>query len=135
MAQIQWDSRLALNVPEIDTQHQKLVAMINDLNAAMQQGKGKEAIGSILDGLVSYTQFHFSGEEKLFDQAGFPGSAAHKLEHVDFVKKVGAFKDDHTKGKLCLSIEIMTYLSDWLIKHIQVTDKKYVPYVVAQSVK
>jgi hemerythrin len=51
------------------------------------------------------------------------------------VKKVGAFKDDHAKGKLCLSIEIMTYLSDWLIKHIQVTDKKYVPYVVAQSVK
>ena len=48
MTLINWDNRLALNFAEIDSQHQKLVAMINDLNAAMLEGKGKEAI-ALLD--------------------------------------------------------------------------------------
>ena len=43
MAIIQWNDSLSVNVVEIDKQHQKLVAMINDLNDAMRQGKGKDA--------------------------------------------------------------------------------------------
>jgi hemerythrin len=45
MALIQWNDSLSVNVVEIDKQHQKLVRMINELNDAMRQGKGKEALG------------------------------------------------------------------------------------------
>jgi hemerythrin len=132
---IQWDNRLAFNIAEIDSQHQKLVAMVNDLNTAMQQGKGKDVVGRILDGLVSYTQYHFDAEEKLMDQHGYPESPTHKTEHVAFVKKVGDFKGEYDRGKLGLSIGVMTFLSDWLKGHIMVTDKHYVPHLVAKGVR
>jgi hemerythrin len=132
---IQWDSRLALNVVEIDAQHQRLVAMINDLNAAMQQGKGKDVIGRILDGLVSYAQFHFGAEERLMDRHGYPELPTHKTEHVAFVEKIGDFKQEYCQGTLGLSISVMTFLSDWLRTHIMVTDKKYVPHLVAKGVR
>jgi len=132
---IQWDSRLALNVGEIDKQHQKLVVMVNTLNAAMQQGKGKDAVGQILDGLVSYTQYHFGAEERLLDQHGYPESPTHKTEHVAFVKKIGEFKEEYRQGKLGLSIGVMTFLSDWFRCHIMGTDRKYVPHLIAMGVR
>ncbi len=42
MALIDWDKSLSVNVEEIDQQHKKLIAMINELNEAMRNGKGKE---------------------------------------------------------------------------------------------
>jgi hemerythrin len=135
MALITWDSRLALNLDEIDRQHQKLVAMINDLDAAMQHGKGKEAIGKILEGLVAYTQFHFGTEERLLEQHAFPAAASHKGEHVAFVKKISDFKTGYAKGQLGLSIGVMTFLSDWLRGHIMGTDRAYAAHLTSAGVR
>ena len=38
--------------------------MINDLNDAMRQGKGKDVLGKIDKELVGYTVTHFRTEEK-----------------------------------------------------------------------
>ena len=47
MAIVTWNDSLSVNVTEIDEQHKKLVSMINELNEAMQQGKGKEVHGRL----------------------------------------------------------------------------------------
>ena len=44
MSLITWDESLSVNVAEIDRQHQKRVAMINELHDAMKSGKGKEIV-------------------------------------------------------------------------------------------
>jgi hemerythrin len=44
MALIDWDASYSVQVDEIDQQHQKLIAMINELNEAMKQRKGKELL-------------------------------------------------------------------------------------------
>ena len=36
MALIEWSDDLSVKVKELDVQHQKLIAMINDLNDAMK---------------------------------------------------------------------------------------------------
>ncbi|MGA2938094.1 MAG: hemerythrin domain-containing protein [Syntrophobacteraceae bacterium] len=63
MALIQWNDSLSVNVVDIDKQHQKLVGMINELNDAMRQGKGKDALGKIVNGLIIYAGTHFKTEE------------------------------------------------------------------------
>ena len=133
MPLITWDNRFALNVGEIDRQHQKLVSLINDLDAAMQQGKGKDAVGRILDGLVSYTQFHFGSEEQLLEQHGYPAVATHKTEHMAFVKKLSDFKAGYAKGQLGLSIGVMTFLSTWLKDHIMGTDRAYASHLTGNG--
>jgi len=128
MALLEWSDALKVNVAVIDRQHQRLVQMINDLNEAMKKGKGKDILGKILDEMVRYALTHFSTEETYFDRYQYPEAAPHKSEHAAFVNKVKQFKSDFDKNKVGLSIEILNFLSDWLVKHIQGTDKRYGPF-------
>lgn len=135
MALIQWDNSLSVSVAEIDKQHQQLVSRINELNDAMKLGKGKDALGKILNALIDYTATHFKTEEKYFDLYKYPDTALHKKEHVAFVQKVSDFKDGFDKGKLSITIELMNFLSDWLKNHIKGTDKKYSAFFSSKGLK
>lgn len=135
MALINWDDSFSVNVAEIDKQHKELIAMINELNDAMKEGKGREVAGKIVSKLAIYTVTHFKTEEDLFAKFGYPGSENHKKEHAAFVKKVADFKEGYEKGKLSLTSEVMNFLSDWLRHHIMGTDKKYVQFFNEKGVK
>ena len=125
MSLLAWSSVFSVGVAEIDNQHKKLVDMANRLNDAMKAGQGKEAIGKVLNELVSYTATHFAYEERLMDQHKYPMSPEHKQEHKDLVKTVLDFKAKFEKGDAALTAEIMTFLRDWLTKHIMNSDKKF----------
>ena len=125
MSLLAWSSVFSVGVTEIDNQHKKLVDMANRLNDAMKAGQGKEAIGKVLNELVSYTATHFAYEERLMDQHKYPMSPEHKQEHKDLVKTVLDFKAKFEKGDAALTAEIMTFLRDWLTKHIMNSDKKF----------
>ena len=125
MALINWDDSFSVNVAEIDQQHQTLVSMINDLNDAMRQGKGKDVLGTTVGGLISYAATHFKTEETYFDQFGYPEADSHKKEHTDFVKKVTEIQGEFAERKLGLPIEVMNFLCDWFANHIKTTDMRY----------
>jgi hemerythrin len=128
MAVIQWNNTLSVNVREIDTQHQRLVKLINDLDDAMRVGKGKEFLGKLISELATYTGGHFSMEEKYFEKFGYPDAPAHKEEHRKFIEEVSNFKRDFDAGRIGVTIKIMDFLSNWLKNHIMGTDKKYSPF-------
>lgn len=135
MALIQWTDSLSVQVAEIDGQHQKLVRMINELNDAMRQGKGKEMLGPIVSGLIGYARTHFSTEEQYFERFGYPDADSHRKEHAEFTRKVTEFKAGFDAGKFGLSIEIINFLSDWLQKHIMGVDRKYVSFFHEKGLK
>ena len=124
-----------MNVAEIDRQHQKLIAMVNDLNDAMKIGRGKETLGDILNGLVTYTVTHFQTVEKHFGRFGYPETDQHKKEHTAFVEKVTDFQKKIESRNLFLSLEVMDFLSDWLKNHIMGSDKKYASFFNANGLK
>jgi hemerythrin len=126
MPLITWNDQLSVNIAIIDSQHQKLVEMINRLHDAMKAGEAKDSLKTIVAELMQYTGSHFQTEERYFDQFGYSDTAAHKKEHADFVAKVSEFKDGLDTGALTLSIEVMQFLSNWLKSHIKGTDQQYV---------
>ena len=99
--------------------------MVNELTDAMKAGQGKDVLGKILDGLISYTASHFQLEEKYFQQIKYPDAAAHKKEHAAFVQKVTEFKKEFDAGRVTVSVNILQFLSKWLQSHIKGTDQKY----------
>jgi hemerythrin len=135
MAMVNWNNNLSVNVGEIDMQHKRLIEMINELYEAMKIGKGKDVTGKILNGLISYTATHFTTEEKYFAKFGYPDTVNHKKEHAAFVKKVNDFKEGFETGKVSLTIEVMNFLSEWLFKHIKVTDKNYSKFFNEKGLK
>jgi len=134
-ALLQWDSIYSVNIGVLDTQHKMLVAMINDLHQAMAARSGKDKLGSILAGLVKYTQGHFATEERLMETFGYADFLAHKSEHDGLTNTVLDLQRRFYASQAGMSVEVMEFLRDWLVKHILGSDKKYSPFLNAKGVR
>jgi len=135
MALANWQDSYSVKIDQIDNQHKKLFGYINEIHEAMKNRTTKDELGKIIDKLVNYTVDHFRTEEKYFDMYNYPDKANHKVEHEVFIDRVNTFKDDFTSGKLLVSLEIINFLRDWLVNHINGTDKKYAPFLIEKGVK
>ncbi len=135
MALIEWDASYSVNIELIDEQHKMLVKMINDLYDAMNSQKEKEILEKLINRISVYAAMHFAREENFLDMFGYPDADSHKDVHNDFEDRVTRFEDDFAKGRQNLSMDIMKFLSDWLIDHIKGVDQKYSSFLNERGVK
>lgn len=131
---IQWNPQYSVGIKHLDEEHKQLVDTLNELHAAMRSGKANSVMGPILDSLISYAATHFESEEKLFKEYDYPHFDSHKKEHEDFKEKVLEFKNEFDEGRIMLSIQVINFLKNWLIKHILASDKEYSAYLNAKGV-
>ncbi|MBF0253439.1 MAG: hemerythrin family protein, partial [Candidatus Omnitrophica bacterium] len=125
MELFKFSERYSVGVDEIDFQHKKLIGMVNDLFEASQKGESRTVIGDIINGMAEYAVYHFSYEEKHMTEFSFEGLEEHKIEHDNFVAKTLEFKKAFDKGKAVVSLDVLSFLFEWVKKHILDTDKKY----------
>ena len=131
-----WTDKMSVGVQALDDDHKKLVGMVNTLFDGIQAGQGKDAVGRILDGLIQYTVEHFKREEDFFAQTGYADAAAHKAMHQALCQQVLDVQKKFNEGaSATLSLEVMNFLKNWLINHIQGTDKKYGPFLNGKGIK
>lgn len=135
MALVRWKEQYDVGIAIIDEQHKKLVDIINNLHEAMSSGNGNTVIAKIADELLQYTKYHFNAEENLLKKCNYSELEPHKVQHRKFEGEIQNFIDDIKEGRKNLSITVMKFLMDWLLKHIGSTDKKYVPTIQAAGIK
>ena len=56
MALFAWSDDLSVGNSFIDGDHKKLITMINNFHDAMEQGRGNDVVGKVLNNLVIYTK-------------------------------------------------------------------------------
>jgi hemerythrin-like metal-binding protein len=134
MSLMAWNDGLSVKVQQFDSQHKVLVAIINELHDSMKAGNSTEIIGSMLDRLISYTATHFTEEEQLMDSHGYPDAVAHKAAHECLIHQVLELQQMFKTGKSILTLDVMMFLRDWLMGHIQVVDKKYGAFLNSKGV-
>jgi hemerythrin len=123
-------------IRQIDVQHQELVSMINEMDAAHANGQSTAALDDILPRLTVYALFHFGEEEVLLAQVseGTPFAEHHLQEHRNFeieVQRLIASRSQQSDHDLA---EVLTlFLSDWLVLHITGTDRALGRLLVAKS--
>lgn len=135
MAAVEWDESYSVQIEEIDDQHKRLVGMLSDLSEGLEAGKGSEVLGPILSGLIDYTKYHFGTEEKYFAEFGYEGAAEHTRQHQAFVDKVTTFQEQFAQGKALISVQILLFLTEWVMDHIKGSDKDYVACFHANGVR
>jgi hemerythrin len=132
---IPWSDQLVLGIPSIDEQHRWLVDRINELHTELSLDvPNRHNVGDILESLVDYAMNHFVAEEELFQRHGYAESAAHLAERNGFTGKIMAVLDKFQGGSADVGKDTMPLLKDWLMHHITVVDKAYVPFINAQGV-
>lgn len=132
---VTWESKYSVGIASIDSEHKKLIGLINDLHAAMAQGRGRAVVGKILDGLAAYTVTHFANEEAMMRLHSYPGYERHKAIHDKLVEQVKGMRDEFHAGDTTISLEVLTFLQKWLIDHIQGVDQQYSPHMRAAGAK
>ncbi len=126
MAFIEWTDDLSVGIETIDKQHQRLVEIINELYDAVMQVKGQDAIKKTVNGMIEYTVVHFTTEEDIMQKINYTGYPEHKQEHESFKDKAIDLKNKLENDAFVLSLDILTFLKDWLTHHIKGTDQKYI---------
>jgi hemerythrin-like metal-binding protein len=132
---VEWKDEYSVGIESIDKQHKKLLALINQLQTAVDYSTGEEFEREALDELVDYTKTHFTYEEGLMEQNAYPDFEPHKAKHNEMIKEVEAvlaeYEEDHD-----LAMEHGSkFLKNWLINHINGTDKEYSDFLIGKGVK
>jgi hemerythrin-like metal-binding protein len=135
MPYFDWNRQFETGIPEIDTQHKKLVGYANTLFEAMRDGKGKESVATLLEELSAYAETHFSLEEKAFYKYRYSDAERHKGEHREFVAKVEEIKEALKNDEVLLSNKLLTFLVDWVRNHILFEDMRYVSTLSGKPLK
>lgn len=130
-----WKDEYSVGLDSIDQQHKKLLGLINQLQTAVDYSTGEEFEREALDELVDYTKTHFTYEEGLMEQNDYPDFVPHKAQHEAMIKKVEEVLAEYEKDHDTAMRNAADYLKEWLINHINGTDKQYSSYLIGKGVK
>ena len=123
MALMEWRAEFETHHALIDEQHQALIACFNDLQTAMNKGRGRAEVRKTLMFLTTYTLQHFSMEEELMAQHGYPDVQKHKEFHHNFVVRLSGLMDTYVEhGPAVLTTTTLDFMAGWLVEHIQGED-------------
>ena len=120
---IKLEDNLKLNITEIDSQHEALINLINEIHETMLQGADKADLDRLLSQLLEHTRSHFSYEEELMSRYRYAEYETHKSEHNRLVEHLEDLVVRYRSGELLLSFAIVLELKGWATIHIEKSDK------------
>jgi len=132
---ITWKPEYEIGIQEIDEQHKKLVALINNFYTTLVRKGSNEEVAQVIFEVIDYTKVHFAIEECLLRMFEYEDYENHKKGHDVFVERVLAIDKRFRGGDASVSMELFSLLRDWLIQHIQEKDTQYAPVLLKRGVK
>lgn len=132
---VEWKDEYSVGIDSIDEQHKRLLNLINQLQTAVDYSTGDQYEREALDELVDYTKTHFTYEEGLMRDNEYPDYEPHKAQHEKMFNKVAEVLAEYEKDHDTAMANAADYLKDWLINHINGTDKEYSSFLIGKGVK
>lgn len=123
-----WTPDLSLGNDTIDKEHQHLFELLDHYNKGLSKEGPRIGILLLIKNMLDYANTHFANEEAFMYQLEYPDILHHIALHREFAAKAAEFHDKVNQGKLLLTLEVTTYIKDWLVKHIKGDDFKIIVY-------
>lgn len=115
-------------IEEIDKEHRKLFEIAENLYQVLHAEFVPDKfdhIKQVLDELTEYTETHFANEEAYMESIQYKKIFTQKMEHQSFIDKLEEIDlevmDENQEETIQ---EILTFLTDWLYRHILELDKQ-----------
>ncbi|MCW8915880.1 MAG: bacteriohemerythrin [Magnetovibrio sp.] len=123
---IEWSKDLEIGVTFVDADHKVLINLLNQVDDCIDQNEESTVLGSVLDALVEYTDYHFLREEKMMELSRYPGLKTHCDTHRALSQKVRTVYDQYQESPWKVTAhEIRDFLKSWLVDHIMGADFAY----------
>ncbi len=115
---VPWNESNNLGIPVIDEQHRKLYAMLNELNQAMTEGRGREIAAQVMNRLVPLIREHFETEETILQQRRSPVYHRCCAKHAEQLSMLQFFLRDKSATDPSAVIDLLYFLDSLLDGHI-----------------
>lgn len=129
MGNITWGPTYSVDVKMIDLQHQKLFSILNTLYDEIHGKSNDKATMPIVEDtlldLKTYVQFHFAEEAKYFKKFQYEKTEEHNAQHSFYEKKINELYERYLGGEANMENEIIDFLDEWILNHINIADKEY----------
>ena len=133
MAVFSWNSGWETGNALIDEQHQELLSRFESLANALLQGTSEEEYRRLCGFLADYAETHFLAEEALMAQLSYPRMAQHKAIHDEMRQRIGWLVSRYEPVPGKGSLEIMKFMTDWLLGHMDSDDRLLAKFCAAHA--
>ena len=122
MPLIEWSDNLSVKSRLLDTDHKRLIDLINKLYEASASSGQNGSIDEAITMLISFTKTHFVHEETLMRKTAYPQLIPHKISHDRLMTQVEDFRKRLNAGQVGVSADTMIFLRTWLCDHVARVD-------------
>jgi hemerythrin len=137
---ISWREDWRLGIRVLDEQHQQLADCLNRLvhqcsrteqAQEVEKEQARRRLGELLDELYTRAKRHFSNEEAMMLEQGYPGYASHLQEHVMLLAELKTtFINRFAQGCCHMDPQVFKALKSWYIVHVIRSDRDFANYVL-----
>jgi hemerythrin len=125
MAILSWQEDYRVGDATIDSQHQYLFSLANDLVGASSD---KAELTRNAMQLFRYVREHFDHEEAVMRQTGYPGYQGHVALHERLISQLSVISSD-IAGDRWSEAGLRQFMNEWLVGHIVEQDTKLGRYI------
>ena len=121
MSLITWRDEFSVGVAAVDHEHREMIALINELDQAMQSDASQAAVVQALGEIYARISAHFALEEKTMRAARYTHFATHKQDHEQLLDElldvIDSVDDDGRYDRADLSRNLERWFSDHFRTH------------------
>lgn len=118
-----WNDRWSVGIDGIDEEHRYFIHLLDQFNDDGSGGLSGQRLRDMAAELLTYTEEHFTNEEKVMEAAGYPLYDDHRYQH-----DLAEDEIRHTMNTPMPEAEFRAFLGrfmlNWLVLHIQSSDQK-----------
>ncbi len=129
--QLTWKNAFLSGNHLIDSQHQGLFRISNELLDAVLSGRPTDEVALVVSQLMADVVQHFKDEESILAGLSFPGLAGHASEHARLTAKAFELVEAFKVGTLSVGSLFQFLAYDVVTRHILGADRMYFPYTSA----
>ena len=119
-----WTELLSVGVDQIDAEHRHFLRLLDRFNHAETRSLPEADLYAMLAEVVLYTEEHFTNEEALMQEAGYPFVGEHRMMHDMAEAEVHRLASGTASEEEIRDV-LGRFMLNWLVLHIQSADRKF----------
>lgn len=124
-----WDDKYVIGNARIDSEHQIFLGLISTFSDRMDHGAPIEELCRTLLEIEKYADFHFTSEENMMEDCGYPERVQHSLLHAQLMSSLRNRRHNLVSEGTSAAQKCFDFLFQWFALHTSQEDKKLAKYL------
>jgi len=125
MTRIEWKDEFATGLRDVDFEHQRLIAMINEVIAKLEEAQTDQDLQARLGDIHARIAAHFALEETRMQEMNYPEFADHKADHERLLDDLREIMDEVWDRPVSeIETDLAARLDHWFSRHFQTFDAR-----------